>query len=107
MPGPWGDTHQRQGRSLYNLLCAFTNSQPTNSRDMIYALLAISHDAKGYKELRPDCDESEEEVVRDTVNFLYFCDLPESHLPDTVQDLLRQLWSLKHIALNTLAERGE
>ena len=107
MPGPWRDTYQRQGRTLYNLLCAFADSQATDPRDMIYALLGISGDANTHEGLQPDYDKSEEDLVRDTVHFLYFCDIPDQHTPDTVQGLLRRLWSLNHIALNTLAERGE
>jgi len=107
MPGPWRSAHQQHGRSLYNLLCAFAESQASDPRDLIYALLGISYDAKDCATLRPDYEKAEQDLVRDTVRFLYLCDLPDHQTPETVEDLIRQLQNLNYIAVNTLAEWGE
>lgn len=71
MPGPsrkhswWVDK-----RDLYTLLGKFRESQATDPRDLIYALLGISSDAHSTEYLVPDYKKSLEEVVRTTIAFL-------------------------------------
>ncbi|KAH7019610.1 heterokaryon incompatibility protein-domain-containing protein, partial [Ilyonectria destructans] len=74
MPGPSrNDSWWSQSQELYTLLKNFGNSEAHDSRDMIYALLGMSSDAKGSDALRADYRKSVQELIRDVSHFLYFC----------------------------------
>ena len=53
--------------------------------------------------LRPDYEKSEEELVRDVVEFLYPCDFDQP-VPEKVRELLAQLEALNDVALETLSK---
>ncbi|KAE9370151.1 HET-domain-containing protein, partial [Stipitochalara longipes BDJ] len=61
----WG-----QDRNLHNLLVKFRESEATDERDMIYALLGISLDAYRSDILFPDYTKSLQQVIQDTTSFL-------------------------------------
>lgn len=66
------------------LLHRFSQSEASDSRDFIYALLGISSDACNTDVLVPDYSKSEEEVVQSTVAFLvdaHHCGVPIDRLP--------------------------
>ncbi|KAF2737685.1 HET-domain-containing protein, partial [Polyplosphaeria fusca] len=72
MPGPsrknswWGEN-----RSLYNLLLKFSESEASDPRDKVYALLGISSDAHDTDNLRPDYTKDIQTVVYDTSGLLF------------------------------------
>ena len=57
-------------RDLHTLLLKFTDSQASDQRDMIYALLALSSDAQDTAQLRADYTKTLQETMRDTMVFL-------------------------------------
>ncbi|TGO34614.1 hypothetical protein BHYA_0189g00010 [Botrytis hyacinthi] len=59
-----------QGQKLHTLLIKFRESEATDDRDKIYALLGISSDAHRSSILDPKCDKSSEQVIRETVSFI-------------------------------------
>ncbi|CAD6441537.1 6927b832-dcdc-49a2-bc78-ac94e166f114-CDS [Sclerotinia trifoliorum] len=58
------------GRELHTLLVKFRKSEATDDRDMIYALLNISSDARGSDILNPKCDKPLQQVIHETVSFI-------------------------------------
>lgn len=72
MPGP-SRKHSWwfKNRDLYTLLSRFQASQATDERDLVYALLGISSDASDTSSLLPDYSKAVEDVVQDTVAFLF------------------------------------
>ncbi|KAH8585863.1 heterokaryon incompatibility protein-domain-containing protein, partial [Bisporella sp. PMI_857] len=69
MPGPLRQTSWwKDNRDLYTLLKKFGNSEATDKRDIVYALLGISSDA--YKKLLPDYEKPLLHVISDTTSFL-------------------------------------
>ncbi|KAH7306078.1 ankyrin repeat-containing domain protein [Rhexocercosporidium sp. MPI-PUGE-AT-0058] len=82
-------------RDLYTMLDRFRNSEATDPREKIYALLSISSNARDTELLRADYGKSLEDTIFDTVSFLL--DLHELHPPIhrffdwTLQDLLDNL----------------
>ncbi|THV47033.1 hypothetical protein BGAL_0340g00030 [Botrytis galanthina] len=59
-----------QGQKLHTLLVKFRESEATDDRDKIYALLSISSDAHRSKILDPKCDKSLKQVIREAVSFI-------------------------------------
>jgi len=62
----WNDN-----RGLYSLLVKFRESEASDLRDKVFALLGISSDARDTDALRPDYTQSLEEVVHSTSSFLF------------------------------------
>lgn len=71
MPGP-SRKHSwwNQSRDLHILLRKFRDSEATDSRDIIFALLGISSDGHDTDILVPNYEEPVEEIVRATIAFL-------------------------------------
>jgi len=71
MPGPsrrsscWAEEH-----NLLTLLVKFSESEASDPRDKIYALLGMSSDACDTDLLSPNYNKSDQEVVRNTISFL-------------------------------------
>jgi ankyrin repeat protein len=105
MPGPSRrDSWWSQSQDLYTLLSNFGGCEATDPRDIIYALLGISSDAKDSDILRPDYGKSALELTRDLIRFLYFCEIDSvsaRHL-GTIRDVVLQLRPLNKIALSKL-----
>ncbi|KAF7959204.1 hypothetical protein EAE96_002719 [Botrytis aclada] len=59
-----------QGQKLHTLLVKFRESEATDDRDKIYALLGISSDAHRSKILDPKCDKSSQQVIREAISFI-------------------------------------
>ncbi len=78
-------------RDLHTLLVKFADSEATDTRDKIYALLGISSDAADSKILRPDYSKSFRVVLRDTMWFLLF---HEAANPTVFQP---PDWNISHI----------
>ena len=84
-----------QKRNLHTLLAKFRESEATDPRDAIYALLGISSDACDIDFLRPDYTKTLQQVIRDTTSFLLsysnqgnsLHDLPDWELPEFLQNL--------------------
>lgn len=55
---------------MHTLLLKFRNSEASEGRDKIYALLAISSDTRENQDLCPDYEKTEQEMVNSTVAFL-------------------------------------
>jgi hypothetical protein len=72
MPGRLREqTWWSKSRSLYNLLQKFIESEASDPRDKVYALLGISSDAQDTNGLHPDYKKSLHEVIQDTSSFLF------------------------------------
>ncbi|KAM5347745.1 hypothetical protein ACJ41O_007569 [Fusarium nematophilum] len=90
MPGPLRPKPTLKGASgLHTLLCKFSQSEATDPRDQIYALLGISSDASGSNSpLRANYQLNVAQTIRETVSFLAFGEvldhftsrMPEYHL---------------------------
>lgn len=63
----WGEA-----QNLKTLLLKFKDSQATDPRDKIYALLGIASDARTNGTLRPDYEISPGQAIRNTISFLLF-----------------------------------
>ncbi|ESZ98830.1 ankyrin repeat and SAM domain containing protein 6 [Sclerotinia borealis F-4128] len=59
-----------KGRELHTLLVKFRHSEATDDRDMIYALLDISSDARDSDILDPKYDKSLQKVIHETISFI-------------------------------------
>jgi hypothetical protein len=71
MPGRSRQTSWwKDKRDLHTLLKKFRNSEATDKRDIVYALLGISSDA--CKKLLPDYEKPLLQVICDTTLFLLF-----------------------------------
>lgn len=72
MPGHLRDNSWwSESRDLYNLLTKFRESEASDPRDKVYALLGISSDAQDTDGLRPDYTKSVQQVIQDTSSFLF------------------------------------
>jgi len=72
MPGHLREeTWWSENRDLYNLLLKFRESEASDPRDQVYALLGISSDAQDTGRLRPDYTKDLENVIYDTSSFLF------------------------------------
>ena len=75
MPGPTREhSWWSKNRDLRTLLRKFQNSEASDPRDKVYALLGISSDAHDIDALRPDYDKTLEEMARTTMSFLLTLD---------------------------------
>ncbi|CAI6336180.1 unnamed protein product [Periconia digitata] len=81
-----------ESRDLRTLLQKFRGSKASDPRDLVYALLGISSDAKHVHDLQPDYTKSSQEVVCTTASFI----LGRSEVShDKLQQLIRWLPSLR------------
>ncbi|KAL7900363.1 hypothetical protein HDV63DRAFT_370944 [Trichoderma sp. SZMC 28014] len=110
MPGIWRETTWwNKNNSLYTLLKMFGTSEATESRDLIYALRGISSDARESSALLPDYEKSEEQLTRDVIRFIYYCDLDDfksterQYIPSDVRALAANLNSLTSKGCSALA----
>ncbi|KAI9650422.1 hypothetical protein NHQ30_000436 [Ciborinia camelliae] len=77
MPGPWRDTSWwADDQKLQTLLEKFRESEATEDRDMIYALVGISSDARESDILNPRWDKSLRQVIQDAVLFMMYKKYP-------------------------------
>ncbi|KAM0186541.1 hypothetical protein ACHAPI_011620 [Fusarium lateritium] len=72
MPRIRSNTWWASDRSLHNLLVKFRQSQATDGKDMIYALLSMSQDACDPAQFYPSYEVAESQVLKDTASFLIF-----------------------------------
>ncbi|TGO45064.1 hypothetical protein BOTNAR_0705g00020 [Botryotinia narcissicola] len=59
-----------QSQKLHTLLVKFRESEATDDRDKIYALLGMSSDAHRSNILDPKCDKSSQQVIREAISFI-------------------------------------
>jgi ankyrin repeat protein len=101
MPGRLrGKSVWRENRSLYNLLLKFGESEASDPRDRVYALLGISSDAWNTDSLRPDYRKSLQTVIHDTALFLFG---PSNVYYKTMSKLLKNLASRNADCFSNLA----
>ncbi|KAM0248306.1 hypothetical protein ACHAPA_003290 [Fusarium lateritium] len=72
MPRIRSNTWWASDRTLHNLLVKFRQSQATDRKDMIYALLSMSQDACDPTQFYPSYEVPESQVLKDTASFLIF-----------------------------------
>lgn len=84
MPRIRSHTWWARDRTLHNLLVKFQQSQATDSRDMIYALLSMSQDACDSTRFYPSYQISTDQVPRNAASFLIFGQMHalKAELPD-------------------------
>jgi hypothetical protein len=89
MPGSLREeTWWSENRDLYNLLLKFSESEATDPRDKVYALLGISSDASDTDNLRPDYTKDLKKVISDTSSFLFgLSDVLYGTMPEFLADL--------------------
>jgi ankyrin repeat protein len=105
MPGRLrGQTWWSESRDLYNLLLKFSESEASDQRDKVYALLGISSDAFDTDSLRPDYTKDLQEVIRDTCLFLFG---PSGVSYNTMSKLSEDLTSRNSISFLKLVERSD
>ncbi|CZR67662.1 uncharacterized protein PAC_17561 [Phialocephala subalpina] len=99
----------KEKRDLYTLLKKFRESEATDERDIVYALLGISSDA--CKVLLPNYEKPLLQVIRDTTSFLLFHIYLDSSLyifPNwTLPEFLQSLDSLGNIVLRNASMDGQ
>ncbi|KAE8454218.1 hypothetical protein EG329_005143 [Mollisiaceae sp. DMI_Dod_QoI] len=102
----WG-----QNRNLHTLLRMFRQSQATEERDIIYALLGIASDTCQGDTFLPDYKESLQQVIQDTTSFILFHKNQDKSLLEflqwTLPELLQNLDSLGNIVLGSTSENGQ
>jgi ankyrin repeat protein len=77
-----------ENRDLYNLLLKFSESEASDPRDKVYALLGISSDARDANSLSPNYTKGLQEVIRDTSLFLFGpSDVSYETMPELLEDL--------------------
>ncbi|KAL6900526.1 HET domain-containing protein [Trichoderma evansii] len=110
MPSPWRKTSWwSKSPNLRTLLLNFGDSEATESRDLVYALRGISSDAAKKNVIIPDYDNSEEDLVREVVQFVEHCELEDLALPTTpctIRDLVKCLRALNLNRCMALAEQS-
>jgi ankyrin repeat protein len=105
MPGRLrGETWWSESRDLYNLLLKFSESEASDPRDKVYALLGISSDASDINSLRPDYTKDLQEVIRDTSSFLFG---PSDVSYNTMSELLENLTSRTATSFLGLVETSD
>jgi ankyrin repeat protein len=107
MPGPFRKhSWWSESRDLYTLLKNFGDSEASDHRDLIYALLGMSSDA--INALQPDYDKTEQEVIWSSIDFLYRFNIKSTPISglETIRDLCNQISPLNNIALEVAAENG-
>jgi hypothetical protein len=79
------DSWWSQRRDLYTLLVKFGGSMASDPRDMLFALLGISSDARDTDSLRADYTKDHRQVVHDTSLFIFgLSGLPFHTIPELV-----------------------
>jgi hypothetical protein len=102
MPGSLREeTWWSENRDLYNLLLKFRESEASDPRDQVYALLGISSDAQDTGRLRPDYTKDLGKVIYDTSSFLFG---PSDVSYKTMSELLEDLTSRSVTSFAKLAE---
>ncbi|CAN9172028.1 unnamed protein product [Alternaria alternata] len=92
MPGSLREkTWWAENRDLYNLLLKFSESEASDPRDKVYALLGISSDAQDTNSLRPDYTKDLKKVIYGTYKFLFGpWDVKYETMPEFLADLTSQ-----------------
>lgn len=98
-------------RNLHTLLIKFRESEATDDRDVIYALLGLSSDASKSNILLPNYEKSTKQVIQDTISFL-LCHTNEngsrySFIDWTLSEFLHNLHSLDIAILGIASESGQ
>lgn len=111
MPGPTRKySWWTESQDLYTVLLKFRESEASDSRDKIYALLGISSDGSRAGFPVPDYEKSVIEVIRDTVAFLLHFDdamIKTRCSPDwTMAEFLQNLEHLGDMVCIWAAEEG-
>lgn len=110
MPSPWRKTSWwSKSPDLRTLLLNFGDSEATEPRDLVYALRGISSDAARKDFIIPDYNKSEEDLIREVVQFVERCELEDLALttpPRTIRDLIRYLRALNLDYCMYLAEKS-
>lgn len=75
------DSWWQKEHDLYTLLCKFRHSKARDPRDLVYALLGIASKHDPDRSLYPDYRKSEEDVVKETISYLFYLDI--DLLPET------------------------
>ncbi|KAH6721127.1 ankyrin repeat-containing domain protein, partial [Leptodontidium sp. MPI-SDFR-AT-0119] len=100
-----------QNRNLHTLLVKFRDSEATDMRDIIYALLGISSDAYRSKILTPDYTKSLQQVIQDTTSFLLDHKAQDSSLYKfldwSFREFLQNLDNLNCAVLGLASETGQ
>ncbi|KIM94272.1 hypothetical protein OIDMADRAFT_184373 [Oidiodendron maius Zn] len=109
MPGPLQESSWWvEKRDLRTMLDKFRNSEATDSRDKIFALLGISSDIHGNNILKADYRKNLQDVVFDTISFLL--NLNALHIRRffnwTISDLFRNLDVLANEVLKCAMDIG-
>jgi len=105
MPGSLREkTWWAENRDLYNLLLKFSESEASDPRDKVYALLGISSDAQDTDSLRPDYRKGLHEVIQDTSSFLFG---PRDVKYGTMPDFLANLTSRSVTTFVDLAKMSD
>jgi uncharacterized protein (DUF1778 family) len=111
MPGLRKETWWGQNRNLHTLLIKFRESEATDERDIVYALLGISSDAYQNDFLLPDYTKSSQQVIRDTIVFLLSHTDQDQSLYKFLDwkwpEFLQHLDSLSDAVLRSACEKGE
>ncbi|UKZ69700.1 uncharacterized protein TrAtP1_010703 [Trichoderma atroviride] len=110
MPSPWRKTSWwSKSPNLRTLLSSFGDSEATEPRDLVYALRGMSSDAAEKDGIIPDYDKSEENLVREVVQFVEHCELeglPLETRPRSVRNLIKCLRALDLGRCMALAKRS-
>ncbi|RYN79389.1 hypothetical protein AA0120_g10711 [Alternaria tenuissima] len=105
MPGQLREeTWWSESRDLYNLLLKFKESEASDPRDKVYALLGISSDARDTDSLRPDYTKDLKKVIYDTSSFLFG---PSNFSYETIPALLSDLTSRSVASFAKLAKTSD
>jgi hypothetical protein len=105
MPGSLREnTWWTENRDLYNLLLKFNESEASDPRDKVYALLGISSDARDTDSLRPDYTKGLPRVIHDTSWFLFG---PSDFSYETMPDFLLNLTSRSVASFVDLAKNSD
>ena len=105
MPGRLREnTWWTENRDLYNLLLKFSESEASDPRDKVYALLGISSDAQDTDNLRPNYTKGLQSVIHDTSSFLFG---PSDTPCETMSELLKDLASRSVASFVELARMSD
>ncbi|CAN9295349.1 unnamed protein product [Alternaria alternata] len=98
------DTWWTENRDLYNLLLKFSESEASDPRDKVYALLGLCSDAWDTNSLRPDYKKGVQKVIHDTSSFLFG---PSNVSYETMADFLLNLTSRSVASFVDLAKMSD
>lgn len=102
MPGPSRDVSwSSETQELYMLMQNFGTAQASDSRDLVYALLGMSSDARRPGGLKADYSKLAPGLIHDTCQFLFFGGIDASRTSklSTIEDFLTQLAGLNNEAI--------